>query len=63
MSDNQTLIKNATNATTETGIFGCPKYFDAFSPKNMGVKIRKYRRDGVFSIIFPKFAEILIFIL
>nr|DAT91533.1 MAG TPA: hypothetical protein [Caudoviricetes sp.] len=32
MSDNQTLIKNATNATTETPIFGCPKYFYCFSP-------------------------------
>lgn len=33
MSDNQTLIKNATNATTETLIFGCPKYFLVFSPQ------------------------------
>lgn len=32
MSDNQTLIKNATNATTETPIFGCPKYFYCFFP-------------------------------
>lgn len=29
-------MKNATNATTETGIFRCPKYFMLFFPKNLG---------------------------